>query len=829
MVLFLCVNTLIVCSQRREKDHHQDFNLNIRFEPDLNFIYAKAEIINTADSIFRLAKCLKIEKVTASGIEMTFHRYSSGDSYEYSINGGLQNNILIEYSGRIQEDSFPKTINTLNMVRPGLIELSDHIEWLPRFIHGNSYNYRLDIDVPSSYVTVTNLMLISQSAGNSRIVTKWSSSEPGCGITIVAVPEMLKTSAANNGKTVEIYYSKLPATYIDSIKKDLLKSMDLMTTLYGSDGVQKTVRVVYSPRTAGAYARAPLLVVSENFALDQRRLKFGPARDFRLDAHEMAHYWSKADPGTPDDWINEGLAEYTALLISEEIIGEDFYHVLLAEYNGIVKNSHTHDAIAETQTDPREREINHYYRPVLFLNDLRVKYGDKKLKLFIKSLYTNFKKDGKADTGIFLESVEKNFGKDERNAFADKLYLRGSNQCEKENEKLYPVPESSFQGTWSGPLTQFGSTMKFVLNLSVKDLIFTPSVDSPDQNVTGIPVTNFRIKGDSISFEISIASAGFKGNLNRGDKIIHGVFEQRGSSYPLTLSKVGTNVDSGLIIKKAGGKIILAYKLFESFFNTDQTWENYKRLVLDPCPEMRLAQNKAIVWGSIDSVKFHDDVAHFKKEDFEQYFNRYDLKSLNFLYDSLILRANSILKPIGDKQVDLCFFIPYGGCFIEPEETMNTIYISMLINPDDVPKIMIHEYAHNLHFQRRPEEQFNFERELVSEGMAVYLTTLILNKKIDESIPFMPQSTVKWCFENEIMIKDSIKAELADTTFNCLKRFIADGDVAKPPRGFPEKTAFFAGYRIIEACISKGMKIEDICALPSEFVISGSGYFDMKP
>jgi uncharacterized protein YjaZ len=177
--------------------------------------------------------------------------------------------------------------------------------------------------------------------------------------------------------------------------------------------------------------------------------------------------------------------------------------------------------------------------------------------------------------------------------------------------------------------------------------------------------------------------------------------------------------------------------------------------------------------------------------------------------------------------VDLCLFLPYGGCFIIPGEGKCTIYISLLINPDEVPKIMIHEYAHNLHIQRRPVEPFNLKREIVSEGMAVYLTTLILKDPgLSKSVPFMPDSSVKWCFKNEQLIKTAIKTELGDTTFNCLKKFIADGPVSTPPKGFVEKTGYFAGYRIIEACIKKGMKLEDICSLNSDSVLAESGYFN---
>jgi uncharacterized protein YjaZ len=282
------------------------------------------------------------------------------------------------------------------------------------------------------------------------------------------------------------------------------------------------------------------------------------------------------------------------------------------------------------------------------------------------------------------------------------------------------------------------------------------------------------------------------------------------------------------IIKKDNGRIILAYKVFEEFLNSaDKSWENYKKTVLDAYPEMQAVHNKTLSWGAIDSIRFPNEVANYKLADWKSYFSQYDRNTLNFLYDTLIANANKILKPVKNIPVDLCLFLPYGGCFIIPGPERNTIYISLLIDPKDVQKIMVHEYAHNLHIQRRPEEPFNLKREIVSEGMAVYLTTLIINDPgLSKSIPFMPESSVKWCFGNEQLIKDAIKAELGDTTFNCLKKFIADGPVSAPPEGFVEKTGYFAGYRIINACIKKGIKLEDICSMSSDAVIADSGYFN---
>jgi uncharacterized protein YjaZ len=290
-------------------------------------------------------------------------------------------------------------------------------------------------------------------------------------------------------------------------------------------------------------------------------------------------------------------------------------------------------------------------------------------------------------------------------------------------------------------------------------------------------------------------------------------------------TKTGEN-SSKYIIAKDNGRIILAYKAFEDFLDSDKSWASYKKILLDAYPEMQEVHDKQLSWGTIDSVKFREEVRNFKKEDWEHFFTQYDEEFLNILYDSVIGNAHKVLAPVSDNPVDLCLYIPYGGCYINPKTDHTTIFISLFISPADVKKIMIHEYAHNLHFQRRPDETMSLKSELVAEGMAVYLTTLISNEfNLMNAIPFMPETSVRWCIANEQLIKDSIYTELDDTSNSYMFKYIADGSIAKPPEGFVQKTAYFAGCRVIESCVGKGMKLEEICSLNSDQVIEKSGYF----
>jgi hypothetical protein len=132
--------------------------------------------------------------------------------------------------------------------------------------------------------------------------------------------------------------------------------------------------------------------------------------------------------------------------------------------------------------------------------------------------------------------------------------------------------------------------------------------------------------------------------------------------------------NSRYVITKDNGRIIKTYNAFEDFLNSDKSWESYKKILFDAYPEIKDVHNKQLSWGSIDSLKFPEEVKNYKKEDWDKYLTQYDDNTLNILYDSVIAKANKILKPVNKNRLDLCLFLPYGSCFVIPYQDKVTIY-----------------------------------------------------------------------------------------------------------------------------------------------------------
>ncbi len=426
------IHALCAISFGQEKTQVPIYRLAVRIDPALSMISCRTEIQNPNDSCFILNKDMKIHRIIADGKPVVFHQNPSNfmpNASEISIGSIACNNLDIEYSGQIKAESYPPIVNVANMIKPDLVELAMYVTWYPRLKNGALFNFQLEADLPSTFVTVTNGFCREEKSDSCRTVTKWESFKPGYDIALLAAPQLQKSDVHRNGVTVEIYYDKIPGSYVDSMKSNLLLSMDRLTHLLGSPKSDTLIRVAYSPRKMWGYVRTPFIIVSEGNALAWRSQKFGPARDFRYLTHEISHYWwGLADINTPDDWINEGLAEYSAFLISEEIIGKDFTDQLLREYKQHAADSKTETAIAETEQNSPDREVNRYDKPVLLFDEARRRFGNEKMNRFLKSLYKRFAETGKATTALFLDETEKRVGKEARDFFAKALYSKKWNE-----------------------------------------------------------------------------------------------------------------------------------------------------------------------------------------------------------------------------------------------------------------------------------------------------------------------------------------------------------------------------------------------------------------
>jgi aminopeptidase N len=164
--------------------------------------------------------------------------------------------------------------------------------------------------------------------------------------------------------------------------------------------------------------------VSERRALRELSDKdYGEARDFLDNCHELSHFWwNVVDTATPNDWINEGLAEFSAFTVAQERYGKPFAEVRMAEYRQHAAQSKTTSAIAETEGNSPDRYVNRYEKTTLMFLEARRRFGEEALFRFLSELFARFAGTHQATTELFLQQVRKSMGAEAETFFREELF-----------------------------------------------------------------------------------------------------------------------------------------------------------------------------------------------------------------------------------------------------------------------------------------------------------------------------------------------------------------------------------------------------------------------
>ncbi|MGM0635730.1 MAG: alpha/beta hydrolase family protein [Bacteroidota bacterium] len=96
--------------------------------------------------------------------------------------------------------------------------------------------------------------------------------------------------------------------------------------------------------------------------------------------------------------------------------------------------------------------------------------------------------------------------------------------------------QDTFEGEWNGILKTQGVELRIVLNINQENDSFSATLDSPDQKVTGIPISELKLEENQISFQVPSIMASYEGK-RADEKTIEGRFTQAGMTFDLDFSK----------------------------------------------------------------------------------------------------------------------------------------------------------------------------------------------------------------------------------------------------------------------------------------------------
>ena len=283
--------------------------------------------------------------------------------------------------------------------------------------------------------------------------------------------------------------------------------------------------------------------------------------------------------------------------------------------------------------------------------------------------------------------------------------------------------------------------------------------------------------------------------------------------------------------------VILAYKYFEQFLDSGEyTWENYKKLVLDSCPAINRMTESYLQDEIFDIEEYREMISDIDADSLREIIRQVDDNNLREATNLIIKKANERLNLSMEKELDIVYYL-FPTRDYQFRVVMGRPTICMAINVgelygisnimDILPRAFSHEYGHCLHYQLRPDMKSQLKTWIVEEGIACNVTKMVFeNSSIYDALLMMPKRAVDWCMENEELIKTTMRKELEKSNLDVKKKFYMGGVSAENrPAGFPEKTAYYVGYLIIESCLEKA-SLKEVCALPADSLLTLSGFFD---
>lgn len=274
----------------------------------------------TADSaIFLLDNGLAVSRITGSDV-LGYSTSKDEDPTRITVRLAPATTraptvIHVEYSGtpRFSSDS-------INGMSAQWVELGLDSFWLPIFAD-LTHVIRSDVRVvlPAGWDLVSS-GTISRSGDTLTL----ASIAPLIDVAFSAAPSFARAG----GDSVTIYHVDAAPPVIARTLQTARSCVRYLDARYGAEHPLPPIKLVLAPRSGPGYARRNYIVITR--VADTSAVPLG-----RFVCHELAHNWSSgAAASGPDNWLNEGFAEFVAARFIRATSGDSAYTRIIEEWKG---------------------------------------------------------------------------------------------------------------------------------------------------------------------------------------------------------------------------------------------------------------------------------------------------------------------------------------------------------------------------------------------------------------------------------------------------------------------------------------------------------------
>ncbi|MHA1135197.1 MAG: M1 family aminopeptidase [Candidatus Thorarchaeota archaeon] len=400
-----------------------EYDIKCAINPRKGLLKVSGTIIipTSVDSAFfilnRGLRWIKTVRRTASGYqkitvsktdEIEVPKIYNGDLWTFDVLDEEQDEFVIEieYSGQIHPPVKNSKFPVMGYIKRDFVELACYSAWYPvPFNMETNMSFELAIEGPKDWTWLANGKVQRVEDKEKSAVWKWKQARPVNDLTIVGLPKRdahLDTESLFWGPRELVGSHKV----LDTSAKEMKQLLD---EWLGPSLTTDSLRFALTPRErGGAYARSGLIVVGGGYSTDVRLR--GPV--LQSMCHEMCHDWfCKASVRTYDNWLDEALAEYCSIMVTDDHLNEGYLESRVEKTKERLEKQGRVPAIRSLKRDQEEAHVAYYFRGFLMLHELSEKVGSDEFHKMVGEFAQLCVKQKVVTTDMFLEFMESKFGK----------------------------------------------------------------------------------------------------------------------------------------------------------------------------------------------------------------------------------------------------------------------------------------------------------------------------------------------------------------------------------------------------------------------------------
>ena len=337
--------------------------------------------------------------------EVEVPRLYNGNLWAFQIDESDLDEIVIEieYSGQIHPPVKESEMPVMGYIKQDFVELACYSAWYP--VPANMETH-LFFDVilkgPKDWTWKSNGIL-KKSENSSE--WHWQQRSLVNDITVVGLPERdahVDPESLFWGPNGMIGSQKVLDT-------DVRRLRTLLEDWLGPSVTEEPIRFVITPRKlGGAYARAGLIVVGGGYPTDAKLRR----QVLQAMSHEICHDWfCKASVRNYDNWVDEALAEYCSIIVTDDYLKDDFLDWRVkTTREKLDKQGHV-PSIRSLTRDQDESYAAYYFRGFLLLNELSEEIGRDLFRDIIGEFARISVKSDTVTSEMFLDFLQEKSGK----------------------------------------------------------------------------------------------------------------------------------------------------------------------------------------------------------------------------------------------------------------------------------------------------------------------------------------------------------------------------------------------------------------------------------